>query len=73
MKKSVNTIKRHWVPSHKAVGMVQGPYQSYTCPAQLRKNKRYEMLLEDCTESGWSAERFPVEVGWRGLIGTRLR
>jgi hypothetical protein len=39
----------------------------------VRKNDRYEGLLNECEEAGWSATHQSVEVGCRGFIGQRLR
>ena len=41
--------------------------------AQIRKNERYENLIEECKEAGWSVKHFPVEVGCKGFVGNRLR
>ena len=41
--------------------------------AQVRKDERYEQLLEECEDSNWTATHLSVEVGCRGFIGNRLR
>ena len=41
--------------------------------AQVRKDDRYEELLENCEVAGWDATHFPEEVRCRGSIGTRLK
>ena len=39
----------------------------------IRKNERYENLIEEGEEAGWSVKHFPVEVGCRGFVRNRLR
>jgi len=39
--------------------------------AQLRKEVRYQELIENVRASGWRAELLTIEVGARGLIGNR--
>ena len=41
--------------------------------AQIRKNERYENLIREREEAGWSVKHFPVEVGCRSFVWNRLR
>ena len=41
--------------------------------AQVRKDDRYEKLLEECEDANWTATHLSEEVGRRGFIGNRLR
>ena len=47
-----------------------------TCPAEenidianIRKNIRYEDLVNGCRRAGWIAHLLPIEVGARGFVG----
>lgn len=35
----------------------------------FERKKKYNELVEDCTEKGWKSCIFPVEVGCRGFVG----
>ena len=64
-----------WCEERKIVHLVEltVSHEDNIDAAQIRKDERYEQLLDDCEESGWSAKHFSVEVGCRGFIGKRLR
>ena len=60
-----------WCEDRKIVHLVEltVPHEDNIDDAQVRKDERYEHLLENCEDAGWSAVHFPVEVGCRGFIG----
>ena len=49
------------------------PHEDNIDAAKDRKDERYEDLVKECEEAGWSAAHFSVEVGCRGFVGERLR
>ena len=64
-----------WCEDRKVVQLVEltVPHEDNIDAAQGRKDERYEHLLEDCGDAGWSAVHVSVEVGCRGFISNRLR
>ena len=64
-----------WCPERKIVYLVEltVPHEDNIDAARERKDDRYEKLVEECEEAGWSAAHFSVEVGCRGFVGERLR
>ena len=63
-----------WCTERKIVYLVEltVPHEDNIDAAHLRKNDRYEKLIQECEEAGWSATNFSVEAGCRGFIGQRL-
>ena len=64
-----------WSDELKTVYLIEltVPHEDNIDAAQTRKDERYEKLLDECEENGWSAKHFPIEVGCRGFIGHRLK
>ena len=64
-----------WCPGRKVVMLVEltVPYEDNIEAAHIRKDDRYQKLLDECEEAGWEATHFTVEVGCRGYIGERVR
>ena len=64
-----------WSPGRKIVYLVEltVPHEDNIDAAKDRKDERYEDLVKECEEAGWSAAHFSVEVGCRGFVGERLR
>ena len=64
-----------WCAERKSVHLVEltVPHEDNIDAAQVRKDDRYEKLLEECEEANWTATHLSVEVGCRGYIGNRLR
>jgi hypothetical protein len=64
-----------WCTERKIVHLVEltVPHEDNIDAAQVRKDDRYEKLLEECEEANWTATHLSVEVGCRGFIGNRLR
>ena len=64
-----------WCTERKIVYLVEltVPHEDNIEAARLRKDDRYEKLIEECEDAGWSAMHLSVEVGCRGYIGERLR
>ena len=64
-----------WCKERKIVYLVEltVPHEDNIDVAQLRKDERYEYLVEDCEEAGWMTVHYPVEVGCRGFVGNRLK
>ena len=64
-----------WCPGRKIVYLVEltVPHEDNIDAARDRKDDRYEELVKECEEAGWSAAHFSVEVGCRGFVGERLR
>ena len=64
-----------WCSERKEVYLVQliVPHEDNIGAAQVRKDDRYEELLENCEDARWEATHFPAEVGCRGFIGNRLK
>ena len=64
-----------WCLERKIVHLVEltVPHEDNIEAANIRKNDRYDKLIEECEEAGWKAMHLSVEVGCRGFIGTRLQ
>ena len=64
-----------WCAERKVVFLVEltVPHEDNINAAQLRKDDRYEELIEKCEDAGWKATHHPVEVGCRGFVGIRLK
>ena len=64
-----------WCADRKLVYLVEltVPHEDNIEAAHLRKNDRYEKLIQECEEVGWKATHYSVEVGCRGFIGVRLQ
>ena len=64
-----------WCPQRKIIHLVEltVPYEDNIDAAQVRKDDRYEGLLNDCEEAGWNTSHLSIEVGCRGFVGNRLR
>ena len=62
-----------WCPGRKVVMLVEltVPYKDNIEAAHVRKDDRYQKLLDECEDAGWEATHFSVEVGCRGFIGER--
>ena len=48
------------------------PWEERMEEAFERKRKRYQELVDDCSQRGWKVWNFPVEVGCRGLVGQSM-
>ena len=64
-----------WCPERKIIYLVEltVPHEDNIDAARDRKDQRYENLVNECEEAGWSTAHFSVEVGCRGFVGERLR
>ena len=64
-----------WCTERKVVYLVEltVPHEDNIEAASIRKNDRYEPLIEECEEAGWKATHYSVEVGCRGFVGSRLQ
>ena len=75
----VPTIKRPdfviWCEDRKIVHLFELtiPFEDNINAAEVRKQDRYEKLVDECEEAGWNAECHTVEVGCRGFIGWRMK
>ena len=49
------------------------PHEDNLNTAHERKQDRYEDLVRECEESGWTTRHYPVEVGCRGFVGLTMR
>ena len=63
-----------WNEEEKEVHLVKltVPYEDNINSVHERKDNRYEAPVEECEEAWWKAMHFPVEVGCRGFIATRV-
>lgn len=64
-----------WCEERQIVRMVEltVPFEDNIDAAEVRKQERYEKLVEDCEETGWVTECRTIEVGCRGFVGNRTR
>ncbi|XP_066932294.1 uncharacterized protein [Clytia hemisphaerica] len=64
-----------WCTERKVVFLVEltVPHEDNINAAQVRKDYRYEELLEKCEDAGQDATHHSVEVGCRGFVGNRLK
>ena len=49
------------------------PHEDNVDAAQLRKDERYEGLVNNCEDAGWPAAYFSVEVGCKGFADHRMK
>ena len=49
------------------------PHEDNLTAAHERKQDRYEKLVRECEESGWTVRHYSVEVGCRGFVGHSMR
>ena len=49
------------------------PYEENMEAARIRKDERYEKLVDGCCDAGWTAWHSPVEIGCRGFVGPQFR
>ena len=63
-----------WCEERKVIKLIEltVPWENNIDDAYLRKDQRYEKLVELCEDNGWSASCHPIEVGVRGFIGQRV-
>ena len=64
-----------WSKEKKMLELVEltVPFEDNLEDARLRKDERYEQLVDDCREAGWTAWHSPIEVGCRGFVGAPVR
>ena len=64
-----------WCPQRKIAHLVEltVPYEDNIDATQVRKDGRYERLLNDWEGAGWIASHLSIEVGCRGFVGNQLR
>ena len=48
------------------------PWETNFDEAWIRKDERYEDLVNRCEDSGWLAKCLPIEIGARGFVGHRV-
>ena len=63
-----------WSEEKKMLELVEltVPFEDNIEDARLRKDKRYEQLVDDCCEAGWNAWHSPIEIGCRGFVGASV-
>ena len=64
-----------WIREKKMIELVEltVPYEENMEAARIRKDERYEKLVDDCCDAGWTAWHSPVEIGCRGFVGPQFR
>ena len=64
-----------WSKEKKMLELVEltVPFEDNLEDARLRKDERYEQLVDDCREAGRTAWHSPIEVGCRGFVGAPVR
>ena len=64
-----------WSRDEKRLDLVEltVPHEDNMSTAHERKQDRYEELVRECEESGWTTRHYPVEVGCRGFVGLSMR
>ena len=62
-----------WCEERKVIKFVELtiPWETNIDDAWLRKDSRYDPLVESCEDLGWEAHCLPIEVGARGFVGHR--
>ena len=63
-----------WSEDKKTIKLIELtiPWETNFDEAWIRKDERYEELVNQCEDSGWSAKCLPIEIGARGFIGHRV-
>ena len=64
-----------WNRKEQSLGLVEltVPHEDNLTAAHERKQDRYEKLVRECEERGWTVRHYSVEVGCRCFVGHSMR
>ena len=63
-----------WCEERRIIKMVELTisWETNLDEAWIRKDERYEDIVNQCEDAGWTAKCLPIEIGARGFIGHRV-